>query len=126
MCTLALVEFGEAVVEDSKEIVRLARPLYKVATVVEFFVVAGIVAGVIAGCILIAHRVPTGDPAETRHPFVGAGVATMAGSLLGGTVWWCVARAARVLAIDTASRNGESVLPPPRPPSPARPADGTT
>jgi hypothetical protein len=102
----------------AREIARLAKPLQFAARVLEVAAIVYTIIGVMIGIGLIGETEKalgdTLDP-RTTHPWVGAGIGVVIGAILLGTFMWCIARALRIFAIESAAKHGESIVVEPRP-----------
>jgi hypothetical protein len=89
---------------------RLARPLVRIAPVLEVVAIVGAVGGFIAGvsmCFVEGVGLSSDlGGTTTTHPYVGLGIAIALQALISGLFFWAVARGLRLLSADIADRRG--------------------
>jgi hypothetical protein len=109
---------GVPVETVAREIAWLAKPLAFGAKLLEIVAIAGATIGILVGIGLAGERekVTTASlETTTRHPWVGIGIVIVLAAIVLGVFFWCIARALRIFAIESAARQDESIVVEPLP-----------
>jgi hypothetical protein len=114
-------EGGGSCGDGAREITRLAKPLAFGAKVLEVVAITGATIGILVGIGLAGERekVTTASlETTTRHPWVGIGIVIVLAAIVLGVFFCCIARVLRIFAMESAARQGESIIVEPLPKRP--------
>ena len=95
---------------DSFQIHDKARGLFRIAGILEWVAIAGGVLGVLAGLAVAGTSNKAADGTTTSSPYVGVGFSIVLAAVLNAALFWAVARALVLYAMDVNSRHSSVPL----------------
>ena len=90
---------------DALQIHDKARGLFRVARILEWVAIIGGVLGVIAGLAIAGTSEKAADGTSTTTPYGGIGFSIVLGAVLNAALFWAIARALVLFAMDVNSRH---------------------
>lgn len=95
---------------DALQIHDKARGLFRVARILEWVAIIGGVLGVIAGLAIAGTSEKAADGTSTTTPYGGIGFSIVLGAVLNAALFWAIARALVLFAMDVNSRHSNVPL----------------
>lgn len=95
---------------DSFQIHDKARGLFRVARILEWVAIVGGVLGVLAGLAVAGTSDQAADGTTTSTPYAGVGFSIVLAAVLNAALFWAIARALVLYAMDVNSRHSSVPL----------------